>query len=50
MAHLFFACGWLGLAVALNGKWFVQQVRNFRPPQPAAQAVPPPLPTQEISR
>jgi hypothetical protein len=50
MVHLFFACGWLGLAVALNGKWFVQQVRNFRPPQPAAQAVPPPLPTQETSR
>ncbi|HTL73951.1 MAG TPA: hypothetical protein VL863_11665 [bacterium] len=32
MAHLVFACGWLLLALILNAKWFVAQVKNFRPP------------------
>ena len=29
--HLYFACGWLLIAVMLNMKWFWQQMRNFRP-------------------
>ena len=32
--HLYFAFGWLLLMLAINAKWFVQQVRNFRPPSP----------------
>jgi hypothetical protein len=31
MLHLFFALSWLLLAVIVNLKWFVQQVKNFQP-------------------
>jgi hypothetical protein len=31
--HEYFALGWLLLAVILNAKWFVQQVKNFKPPE-----------------
>jgi hypothetical protein len=36
--HEYFACGWLILVVALNVKWFLRQLKNFRP---ADNAVPP---------
>lgn len=39
-AHLYFAGGWLLVALVLNGKWFVTQIKNFRPPPTS---VPPPL-------
>jgi len=29
--HVYFAFGWLLVAVVLNAKWFWQQVKNFRP-------------------
>ena len=46
--HEYFACGWLLVIVALNGRWFLQQARNFRPPEkvedpPAEAGVPPVL-------
>jgi hypothetical protein len=31
-AHLIFAGAWLVIILALNAKWFVTQVKNFRPP------------------
>ncbi len=31
--HELFAYGWLLVAVLLNAKWFLQQVKNFRPPE-----------------
>ena len=34
--HQYFAFGWLLVAMALNGKWFAQQVKNFRPPPDVA--------------
>ncbi len=30
--HLWFACVWLALMLVLNANWFLQQVKNFRPP------------------
>lgn len=36
--HIFFAFGWLAVAILLNAKWFVKQARNFCPP--AANAPP----------
>jgi hypothetical protein len=39
--HLWFALGWLILATVLNLKWFVAQVKNFRPLQ--RDAAPPPV-------
>jgi hypothetical protein len=33
--HLQFAGLWLLIAIALNARWFVRQVRNFRPLPPA---------------
>ena len=48
--HEYFACGWLLVMIALNGKWFLQQVRNFRPLEkvedPPAEADVPPVITQ----
>ena len=29
--HLFFALGWLLLAVLINAPWFLHQIKNFRP-------------------
>jgi hypothetical protein len=40
--HLYFAGGWLALMVVLNANWFWQQVKYFRPANPAE--IPPPLP------
>jgi hypothetical protein len=31
--HQYFASAWLIVAIAINMKWFWQQVRNFRPPE-----------------
>lgn len=44
--HEYFALGWLLLAMVLNAKWFVRQVKNFRPPEkiekpPVLSEVPP---------
>jgi hypothetical protein len=37
--HLLFASIWLALMLALNANWFLQQVKNFRPPPPGAPPV-----------
>jgi hypothetical protein len=29
--HLYFALGWLLIMIVVNAKWFLQQVKNFRP-------------------
>jgi hypothetical protein len=44
--HVYFACGWLLLAIALNARWFWQQVKKFHPPDqggqpPSGDGVPP---------
>jgi hypothetical protein len=44
--HQYFAFAWLLVAMALNAKWFVRQVKNFRPPEkiekpPVLSEVPP---------
>jgi hypothetical protein len=36
--HLYFAFGWLLVMIVINAKWFLRQVKNFRPP-PAAPPV-----------
>jgi hypothetical protein len=46
--HEYFAFSWLLVMIALNGKWFLLQARNFRPPEkvenpPAEAGVPPVL-------
>ena len=38
--HLYFACGWLALAIALNAKWFFRQVSNFHQPPIAPPVLP----------
>jgi ABC-type transport system involved in multi-copper enzyme maturation permease subunit len=38
--HEYFAFAWLLLAILVNGKWFTQQMQNFRPPE-KADVVPP---------
>jgi hypothetical protein len=40
--HEYFAAGWLLMVVALNLKWFLRQMQNFRPP-----AAPKPAPPAE---
>jgi hypothetical protein len=30
--HLYFAFGWLLIMIVINAKWFLQQMKNFRPP------------------
>ena len=34
--HVPFAFGWLAIAWLINGRWFMQRVKNFQPPAPAA--------------
>jgi hypothetical protein len=46
LAHVEFAACWLVLMLALNAKWFVRQISNFRPaqrtaPRPTAVEAPP---------
>jgi len=31
--HLYFSLGWLLLMILINAKWFLQQVKNFYPPE-----------------
>ena len=31
--HQYFACGWLGVMLLLNARWFLRQWKNFRPLQ-----------------
>lgn len=38
--HLYFACGWLGVMLLLNIKWFVVQIKNFRPAENPQALVP----------
>ncbi len=37
--HLYFAFGWLLVMIVINAKWFLQQVKNFRPPPTSAPPV-----------
>lgn len=38
--HLIFALSWLLIVLLLNAKWFVRQVKNFRPPPPVLEETP----------
>jgi len=38
--HLFFAFAWLLVMMVINAKWFVRQLKNFRPPN---RTLPPPF-------
>jgi hypothetical protein len=37
--HLYFAFGWLLVMMVINAKWFLQQVKKFRPPPASAPPV-----------
>jgi len=44
--HLYFAFGWLLVTLVINAKWFLRQVKNFRPlnqtqPPPVINEIPP---------
>ena len=41
--HLYFAFGWLLVMMVVNAKWFLRQVKNFRPPVRSAPENTPPV-------